>query len=89
MIDAAGDWNGVCACGKAAMDGVRCSLGATHQPRQPLPWAIPSIPAATAGAVVSVDHEHGTMGVVWSDGDGGAITYPVDATYLRKAWPWE
>lgn len=43
----------------------------------------------TAGRVVSVDTEQATMGVVWSDGDGGAITYPMDATYLRKAFPWE
>lgn len=42
-----------------------------------------------AGRVVSLDSEHGTIGIVWSDGDGGAITYPVDATYLRKAMPWE
>lgn len=47
-------------------------------------------PADTCrGCVVSVDAEQATMGVVWSDGDGGAITYPIDATYLRKAMPWE
>ena len=27
------DWSGVCACGKAAMDGIRCALGATHEHR--------------------------------------------------------
>lgn len=31
MIDPITDeWDGICACGKAAMDGVRCRLGATH-----------------------------------------------------------
>jgi hypothetical protein len=29
------------------------------------------------------------MAVVWDDGDGKEIIYPVDATYLRKAMPWE
>lgn len=43
----------------------------------------------TAGRVVSVDAEQATMGVVWSDGGGGVITYPLDATYLRKGMPWE
>lgn len=41
------------------------------------------------GTVVSVDTATATMGIVWSDGDGGAITYPIDADYLRKALPWE
>lgn len=48
MIDADGNWDGVCACGKKEMDGVRCFLGATHQPdkpRPPMPWANESIPA--------------------------------------------
>jgi hypothetical protein len=40
------------------------------------------------GAVVAVDAEHGTISINW-DGESGAIVYPVDATYLRKAWPWE
>ena len=44
---------------------------------------------ACRGTVVSVDAAEATMGIVWSDGDGGAITYPIDATYLRKAMPWE
>ena len=41
------------------------------------------------GSVVSVDASAGTMAVVWSDGDGGAITYPLEAEYLRKKFPWE
>lgn len=48
------------------------------------------------GTVVSVDREHGTIDVVWSDASvewdfegSGAITYPADAGYLRKALPWE
>jgi len=41
------------------------------------------------GTVVSVDAAAGTMGVIWSDGDGGAIIYPLDATYLRGPMPWE
>jgi hypothetical protein len=28
------EWNGICACGKAAHDGIRCRLGAMHQPRE-------------------------------------------------------
>lgn len=43
------DWNGECACGKTAMDGVRCSLGATHEapplpPLPPLPVILPPPP---------------------------------------------
>lgn len=48
MIDADGNWNGVCACGKIEADGKPCILGATHQPRnrpQLMPW---EIRAATA-----------------------------------------
>lgn len=41
------------------------------------------------GTVVSVDEEHGQVGIVWSDGDGGVIIYPVEAKFLRKALPWE
>lgn len=46
------------------------------------------------GAVVSVDAKQGTMGVVWEDANteldrDPSITYPIDATYLRKALPWE
>jgi hypothetical protein len=43
----------------------------------------------TGGRIVSMDYANGTMGVVWSDGDGGEITYPLDADYLRSAFPWE
>ena len=42
------------------------------------------------GHVVSVDPREATMGIVWSDvNGGGAIIYPIDASYLRKAFPWE
>lgn len=34
------EWNGVCACGKVAMDGVKCRLGATHE-KQPEPFQFP------------------------------------------------
>jgi hypothetical protein len=40
------------------------------------------------GTVVSVDADEATMAVKWRD-VGGAIIYPLDATYLRKAYPWE
>lgn len=40
------------------------------------------------GTIVSVDAETATMGVKWDDGSS-AITYPMDATYLRKGFPWE
>ena len=64
---------------------------------QVFPWGdTPAAPYAvgdtvysdtTAGRVVSLGD--GAISVVWSDGDGGAIVYPSDATYLRKAMPWE
>ena len=31
-IDANGEWDGICACGKKEADGVRCRFGATHRP---------------------------------------------------------
>jgi len=31
------EWDGVCACGKADMDGKRCALGATHRERDTPP----------------------------------------------------
>lgn len=40
------------------------------------------------GTVVFLDEAAGTMAVKWRD-VGGAINYPIDATYLRKAFPWE
>jgi len=40
------------------------------------------------GVVVAVDAEKATMAVMWEDGDS-PITYPMDASYLRKALPWE
>ena len=36
-----GEWDGICACGKAAMDSVRCRYGATHGPRKQMPWEAP------------------------------------------------
>ena len=29
------------------------------------------------------------MAIVWDDGDGGEIIYPLDAPYIRRAYPWE
>lgn len=65
------------------------------------PWGHPpaeSIPAYAVGepiysgnhrgTVVSVDAGAATMGIIWCDGDS-AINYPIDASYLRKALPWE
>jgi hypothetical protein len=48
MIDANGEWDGVCACGKKEADGIRCILGATHKPYkpQPMPWETQSTPMA-------------------------------------------
>ena len=31
MINTDGEWDGICACGKEAMDGIRCRFGATHR----------------------------------------------------------
>lgn len=61
------------------------------QAAQPAPYAVGDSvrSGSSTGRVVSVDAEHGHVGVVWNDGDGGAITYPVEAEFLRKALPWE
>jgi hypothetical protein len=40
------------------------------------------------GTVVSVDAGAGTVSLDWHEGYG-AIVYPMDAAYLRKAMPWE
>lgn len=41
------------------------------------------------GTVTQVSTVVGRLiSVVWSDGDG-EIIYPMDALYLRKAFPWE
>jgi hypothetical protein len=32
-VDIFGNWDGVCACGKKELDGIKCSLGATHLPK--------------------------------------------------------
>lgn len=39
-VDANGEWDGICTCGKVAMDGVRCKYGATHRlpESKPMPW---------------------------------------------------
>lgn len=42
----------------------------------------------SCGTVVSVDAAEATMGVKWDDGSS-PITYPMDASYLRKKMPWE
>ena len=49
-LDANGEWDGICACGRTDMNGQRCFLGATHKPlpKQPTPWAIPSAVANVA-----------------------------------------
>lgn len=46
---------------------------------------------SSRGTVVSLDREQNCIGIVWDDSGEryGAITYPLDATYLRKALPWE
>ncbi len=46
---------------------------------------------ACRGTVVSVGDAENAMGVKWDDsGDTyGVITYPMDATYLRKGLLWE
>lgn len=36
------------------------------------------------GIVAAVDIAAGTVEVRWSDSDGGAVTYPMDAEYLTK-----
>lgn len=54
------EWDGVCKCGKAAMDGIRCHLGATHQanassaqstafPGASFPWTNNSEPSLSSG----------------------------------------
>lgn len=40
------------------------------------------------GAVTALDPDEATMGVTW-EGETCFIVYPLDATYLRKAMPWE
>lgn len=47
---------------------------------------------ASRGTVVSVDATEVTMGIIWTDSyndELNEITYPLDATYVRKAFPWE
>jgi hypothetical protein len=42
------------------------------------------------GTVVTMDTDKATMGVVWEDSDDGKpITYPLDADYLSKEFPWQ
>lgn len=44
-LDWLGEWDGVCACGKTAEDGIQCFLGATHAKPQPMPWETLCSPA--------------------------------------------
>jgi hypothetical protein len=50
VADDAAEWDGICVCGKAAADGVRCRFGATHaaRPVQVLPLlpyiSLPALP---------------------------------------------
>jgi len=46
---------------------------------------------ASRGKVADVDTSgtYALISVVWDDGNGGEIVYPMDADYLRKALPWE
>lgn len=68
------------------------------------PWDQPPKPArfnvgdeiysdVDRGKVVEVDVIGNYIRVVWDDGDGGMITYPMDATYLEdkppERMPWE
>lgn len=65
-----------------------------------LPWCNPPIASpyavgsvvyseACRGTVVAVGND--TVAIEWDDGKDkyGAITYPVEATCIRKAMPWE
>jgi len=61
-----------------------------------LPWSHAPTPfqrhetvysGTSRGTVVAVDEEQATVGIVWEDGDGGVIVYPIDAAYIRKAMP--
>lgn len=73
--------------------------GRPHEPvnRQP---ALHDVPTYAVGDAIYSGNCRGTVtkvstvvarliSVVWSDGDGGEIIYPMDATYLRKGLPWE
>jgi hypothetical protein len=40
------------------------------------------------GIVVSVDVADAVFSVDWNE-NYGPITYPLDATFIRKAMPWE
>lgn len=64
------------------------------------PWGDAPAPAYAVGDVVYSGSCRGRVvqvstviapliSVVWSDGDGGEIIYPMNATYLRKGYPWE
>lgn len=74
--------------------------------RTVLPWSQPPEPARFAvgdtvysepyadvtGTVVSVSTVVAPLvSIVWSDGNGGAIIYPMDASYLKKVekLPWQ
>jgi hypothetical protein len=46
-------------------------------------------PYDTPGTVTAVGAT--TVNIVWSDGDGGAIVYPVEASFLKpvRKLPWQ
>lgn len=58
---------------------------------QPAPFAVGdtvvSDPYPERGTVAGVYAT--TMAIVWSDGDGGRIIYPLDTSFIRKLYPWE
>lgn len=43
----------------------------------------------STGKIVSVDEASGHIGVIWSDGDGGVIVYPLEVEFSTKVMPWE
>ena len=65
------------------------------------PWSVPTrfkvgdeiYSHVDRGRVIEVDAVAGIMRVTWDDGDGGTITYPLDADYfeteLPEKMPWE
>lgn len=70
-----------------------------------MPWSTPPTYAPSAayvvgdtvvsehdterGTVVSVDADARTISVEWKGAGYGPIVYPFEASYLRKALPWE
>ena len=77
--------------GDASDAGAVESGGQDAQPA-PVPFAVGDVifsgSSPEPGTVVAVDADQVTMAVKWRD-VGGPILYPLDATFLRKAMPWE